>query len=703
MVISSLKPILAKHYNEDPMEVQEHFYADNPGAGPADAWTTLPGVAYYFLGNGHIQAAVQIGAGRRGTPLGLLLMNPEQFGPKCRALSFDPETGLAATGLEVEICRIRCRPEAGKVYAQWLFRDGLPAVQADWRTPGLTVSEVFFCPDRRRARLVREVRLRNTSRKPHRGSIRTGLGGRFLSREFAIAPGKEKTFYLEYLIVRRRGEQGVRLNWRLRSAVSAEARTYWKKTTSLVFSDRLPDHFFRSSLFQLQANIAASGKLDGSVWQYNREWTRDLAMAAIGLAVSGQFEMARTLLERLLALFVTPDGDTVDSSERRPAAESELDQNGALLFALETYIFWTHDLTLARRFWKKTAAAADFPLSKIFRHPYSGLLHNRREFWERHAAYGIEEGIELAHQFWVSMGLASASRIALLLNHRPEAERWAGEAKRIKKAMLSDERFALIDRGCLIKRRKMTGEVQEEAHPAPASGLPFGVPLFEAGRHLLNPDTSTVLPLAWEFIPPRCRLAARTLKRIEKLWNQKWRGGGYGRYDVSSEPDSPGPWPFPSLFVARAYFEAGNDAKVWRVLKWLGRAQGAPAGTWLEFYGPRPVPPYPQVGIVPWTWAEMLVFFIHHLAGVRPDWETLRIRPRLLSGLTGFRATVRVGDSRLHLAVKSAGRNRPPGFRVDGRRYPFTEEGLRIPLPQKDIKVTAWLPRPTQTRKSKEK
>lgn len=41
-----------------PMEVKEHFYSDDPARGPADAKTTLPGVQYFFLGNGLIQAAV---------------------------------------------------------------------------------------------------------------------------------------------------------------------------------------------------------------------------------------------------------------------------------------------------------------------------------------------------------------------------------------------------------------------------------------------------------------------------------------------------------------------------------------------------------------------------------------------------------------------------------------------------------------------
>jgi GH15 family glucan-1,4-alpha-glucosidase len=458
------------------------------------------------------------------------------------------------------------------------------------------------------------------------------------------------------------------------------------------------DHFFSASIAQLQAAISSSGKLDGSIWQYNREWARDQSMAAIALTLSGQFGLAGVVLRRLLSSFVTPEGDTIDSSERRPARECELDQNGAILVALEIYLLWTNDLALVRRFWKKIAAAAQFPLSDVFRHLPSGLLHNRREFWERHAAHGIEDGIELAHQFWVSMGLSAAARMAARLRKKDEAVRWEKEARRIKKAVLSDQEFGLIHKGVFIKRRKITGEVQEEVHPSPASGLPDGVPLFSPGRHLLNPDTSTVLPIAWEFIPARSKLAARTLLEIEKLWNQRWTGGGYGRYHVSSEPDSPGPWPFPSLFVARAYLEAGEEAKVSRILRWLGRAGGARAGTWFEFYGPRPVPPYPQVGIVPWNWAEMLIFLLHHIVGVRPEQDGLRLRPRLLKGMDGYRASLRVRDVRVNLTVEACGR-RDVGFEVEGRKFPYSEEGLRFPYPGSDIRVKARIPALSRMRK----
>ena len=102
----------------------------------------------------------------------------------------------------------------------------------------------------------------------------------------------------------------------------------------------------------------------------------------------------------------------MDSSRFRPWEESEVDQNGVLLFALESYVHWTGDTDLVREKWDKIAKAAAFPLRPQFRHAASGLLVNRREFWERHEAHGIRMGMELAHQLFVVMGLRSAGRLA---------------------------------------------------------------------------------------------------------------------------------------------------------------------------------------------------------------------------------------------------------------------------------------------------
>lgn len=680
------------------MEVQEHFYADNPREGPADAWTTLPGVAYYFIGNGRIQAAVQVASGGRGTPLGLAIMDPETFGPKSRSLSFDQASGLASTRLEIEAGGKIRTALAGRINARWTDRAGIPAVEAGWKNLPLAVREVFYYPDRSQPCLIREISIRNTGRKKISAVVSTGIRNQVAGSRLELAPSQARTLFMEYRLGGRPGRRHIKMAWANPPKMSRQADQYWRRASRVVTSSPLLNHLYRASLYALPATLAASGKLDGSVWQYNREWTRDQAMAAIGLVHAGLFEPAKVLLGRLFSQFVTEEGDTVDSSERRPPAECELDQNGAVLLALETYTLWTNDLSLLKKYWKKVRAAADFPLRDVFRHTPSGLLHNEREFWERHAAHGIEDGLELAYQLFVSMGLSGASRLALRLGEEADAARWSSAAQRLKKAMLANLEYSLVDRGAFIKRRKITGEIQNEVHPPAASGLPLDAPLFAMGRHCLNPDTSTALPAAWEFIPARSKLAQATLGRIESLWNQRWRGGGYGRYHLTSEPDSPGPWPFPSLFVARAYFEAGRDAKVWRVLRWLARTPGSRAGSWFEFYGPRPVPPYPQVGIVPWTWAEMIILFLHHLAGVRPEWEGLRLRPRLLQGLTGYRAEVRVRNVRVSLTVGKATRPSRAGFSVGRKSYPFSEDGIVIPYPPRNLRISARVPgslRPT--------
>jgi hypothetical protein len=46
------------------------------------------------------------------------------------------------------------------------------------------------------------------------------------------------------------------------------------------------------------------------------------------------------------------------------------------------------------------------------------------------------------------------------------------------------------------------------------------------------------LPIAFEFIDPKSALAQKRW-HLEALWNQRWNLGGYGRYHVTSEPDSP--------------------------------------------------------------------------------------------------------------------------------------------------------------------
>ncbi len=669
------------------MEVREHFYGDDPSRGPVDGRTTLAGVDYFFLGNGLVQAAVQVAAAEGATSVGLLVMDPERFGPKRAALTFDDSSGLLRTAVSL-VDGTAVRAAAGpSVRARWLPGSVDPRVEIGWRSGPYRVRELFFCPDSRAARLLRRVTVTSSGPGPGRIRLETGVKGRTVAADLALRPGRPRSVAFEYRLVRRSGRASVTVRPVDDPGERAGTAAGWAATTSFRSSDPLLDRLFAAAKFQLRAAVSSSGRLDGSVWQYNLEWVRDQAFIALALAMSGQAGAARTMFARLLAEFVDGDGATMDSSRFRPWRESEFDQNGILLFALGSYLDWTGDRDLVAENWKRIERVADFPLRPEFRHGPSGLLSNRREFWERHGAHGLRTGMELAHQLYVAMGLQAAGRMAGRLGRPGKGAEWTGAASALREAMLRSPRFSLVEAGAFIKRRGVDGRAQREIRPGGGSALPRQAPLFEPGRHLLDPDTAAVLPVAWEFVDPRGTLARKTLASMETLWDQRWTGGGYGRYNVTSEPDSPGPWPFASLFVARAAIEAGDGAKARRVVDWLGRVPGGRAGSWFEFYGPRPVPPYPQVGIVPWTWAELIFLCVHHVVGARPAERALRLRPRLLPGSDRLEAEVPVRGARIELSVRRARRGEEPGFRIGPRRVPYHLYGVSIEVPEKGGRV----------------
>jgi hypothetical protein len=414
-------------------------------------------------------------------------------------------------------------------------------------------------------------------------------------------------------------------------------------------------------------------------------------MLSIGLTLAGNHGLARLLLDRAFRKFVTEEGDTIDSSERRDPDEVELDQNGALLHALKNYVHWTGDLRIIDRNWEKIVKTAEFPLKKIFRHEPSGLLANQREFWERHRAHGILKGMELMHQFFASLGLSSAAALASLIGRKREAQRWDQEAQRLRHIAFLNRCPGFVTRRGLIKRRLVDGSIQERIRPLPESGLPQKSPLASPGAHFLNPDSSCALPIAMGFVPANSPLARATLSRLETLWNQWWKGGGYGRYHASSEPDSPGPWPFASLFIARASLEAEDFSNVWRILNWLNAVPGAQSGSWFEFYGPRLAPPFPQVGIIPWTWAEIIVLLVHHILGVQPSVEGLRIKPQLLPGMGRVKASLPLRKGRLDLDIQRASKGGRRGFDSNVPFVQISERNVLVPYKLDNFWVKALI------------
>jgi hypothetical protein len=665
------------------MESNEHFYYDDPTHGPVDAKTTLKDVNYFFLGNGFIEAAVQLSPANEGTPVGVILMHPEKFGPKRQSVNFDPESGFAASEIKIFIDG---QPVEVVPAACWKLDLETPAVEVTQHTQDFQITEIFYCPDRTTPRLRRLVTCQNLSDREIQFRLETGIPGKNVQKSKALLPQETFILTLVYSL------DPISLGIERLEAVEIEpsAQLYWQNLASGDFGDPKLNHLFNASKFQLQSNIAQSGMMDASIWQYNLEWVRDQSNVVMGLIVSGQFELARTLLDRILTKFVTENGDTVDSSRVRPPAETELDQNGVLLLALKRYVDWTGDFSLVEQHWAKIVAVAEYPLQPHFRHEPSGLLHNVREYWERHDIYGILDGMELNYQVLVCLGLAAAAEMARSQGQPDLAERWDAASRNLRAAILADSPFSMLEDGHFIKRRLVNGQVQREIFPSDLTKIPPGTPLAQNIPHLLNPDAASVLPIVLGLVPPHSDVALKTLEQVEKLYNMNWDFGGYSRYHISSEGDSPGPWPLASVLIAQAYFEAGDHEKVWRVLRWLNSIGGGLAGTWFEFYGPRPIPPCPQIGILPWTWAEILKFFIHHLLGIRPDGEQLILKPVLLPGLTQFQVSVRLRNLRLSLDVRKARAGEPAGYQLNGNFNKMPAE-IRLEMPKRDLKIEIFV------------
>lgn len=667
------------------IDFKEHLYDDDPSQGHPDVRTRLRDCFYFFLGNGRIQAAVQISPAGEGTPLGLLIMDPERLGKKREALSFDSQTGLEATMLRVEVGGRTYTPSNAGLQVRWSTRNGAPAVEATWQAGSAQVSEFFSCPLPQQPLLLREVVI-HLPEDTKGVTLHTGLRDKRVRKELRPAAAGTVTHSYCYRLQNGQVSLGSEFPVDVRSAKLADGTS---TGVSLHFGHKLLDHFFDAARVQLPAAISASGRMDGSIWQYNREWVRDQSIVAHGLLLAGHPALAHTMLERLFAEFVTAEGDTVDSSVRRGPDEVELDQGGVLLSALASYWHWTGDLSLANRLWQRVVAVAEFPLRAVFRHPQSDLLVNCREFWERHRLYGIEPGMELAHQLYVPIGLRAAAELAEALGHMAHAQNWRKEAEALWEAALHHPTHSLVHNGRFIKRRGLDGSVQERITPTAEAELHPSVPLAGPGPHFLNPDTSCVLPVALSMIDPTSRVAQGTLASMEELWNQAWDIGGYGRYHVSSEPDSPGPWPFASLFVARAYVEAGDSEKVWRVLHWLHSIPGGKSGAWFEFYGPRPSPPCPQVGIIPWTWAEMLLLLVQHLVGLRLGASGFSLRPRLLPGIDHIQGEFTLRGARLRVEIKRAEWPAQSSFRTDGHLLRSSPHEAVFAYPDGDVQVEA--------------
>jgi len=650
-----------------------------------DFLTYAPGIEYFYFGNGEIMGAVQHSPADPQTSFfGFTIMNPSKFSRKWSTYLYHPERGFSATklGVLIDDSAALSNAKSGmfqgvKGYSvladnfksvRWKYVDRVPMVSLVWSAGPCEIEEEFFSPSEG-ALIFRRVQMRNLTESVIDVTLSLSLYANFGIFDRIFTDEKEKTanalgiatmklFALEQnFAVSGRYEVRIpvgKLQSRAQKSATyvyaidggektlkkkafgqlwKQTSQYWRDKINFVSGNTTADDLMNVSKTGLRAVLAKDCRMDAGIWMYNMEWVIDHMLAAVGLLRSGFVDEARAVVERALKNGIAPDGRTIESSRTFGYDYTELNQNGTLGYAIWEYYCWTGDIGMVRKHWPRVKVCLELPLKEIFFDENVHMVKNKREFWERSDMHGIEEGFEMAYQFWVAYGLEKGAELAHLLGESSTERRWKERAEEIKKAFLTDPKYKLIEDGHLIKRRTIDGRWQRTVSPPDRMRMPPGSQLATVQQPAVDPDTVEAFPIVYEMIDPKGALAGKTLEYIDTLWSQMWEGGGYPRYNATSEDNPPAPWPLASAMVARAQLEAGWDEKVWRVLNWLSAVPGGKSGSWFERLGQSITPPMPPVGVVGWIWYEIIALFVQHVVGVRPGIDRLVVRPRLLNGL----------------------------------------------------------------------
>lgn len=432
----------------------------------------------------------------------------------------------------------------------------------------------------------------------------------------------------------------------------------WRLSSTLSSRDTMLNRVYDNARFALPGMVGPLGKMDAGVFEYGDQWVRDGSNVTLGLLHAGHFEAARALLTHILKDLVAEEGATIVAGAFDEPDREEFDQMGELMHTLKAWLDWTDDTSLVIPYRKKLLTMIERPLRPSFRDA-TGMVHNRREFWER----TFTEGYELAYQTFMVQGLRDAADLAPLLGAPENAARWRKEADTFLQAMLHHPTHALVDSGHLIKRRNADGSVADLV-PGLARSSGRDDPASTEAFHRLNPDASEAIPIFLRIVDPRSSLAIATLNTLEGLWNARWDIGGYERYHSSSQQDQPGPWCFATGFMARAQHEAGLYDRSYRSIAWLAGIQGGNAGAWPEEI-PLNRTQIPSAGVVPWTSAEVTVFVVRHMLGVWFEGRDLVLRPSLFPGDKACRADLRFRGGRIHLLIERSGK--PKSALVNGK------------------------------------
>jgi hypothetical protein len=673
------------------------------------------GREYYVLRSGRAKTIFQTDRADLGPAFTYMLFDAEDSAQSLKkdgAFNFDQDEGFASSGLRIHLGGYAYTAFGEQMEYRLVEVDGVPAVESVWWAGGVRVTERVSALAGAEA-ILRTILLDGVALSgddtvsarlflPHgkisrsgQSLLQTGKGygsglailgdakvqvdeiqGFIEVGPISVGPQKTRSFeVLNFFEFPGSGTESFSDHAGPMIATSAEkerkrTKAVWESVSRIATKDRTVQELYDKARFGLHGMIAENGTMDAGIFEYGTQWARDTSNSALGALHTGHFELARAALTRVLTKMINAEGATLIGGVYNTPDREEFDQMGELVHALKSYRDWTGDDSLVRDNRAQLLSAIERPLLPVFRDE-TGMVHNRREFWER----GFEDAYELAYQTNLVVGLRDAAELATALGAEDRADRWRREADRTFHAMLSHPTRSLVVDGHFIKRRNVTGEV---AHMTPR-GLGFdpSVPANAEQHNCLDPDSTLALPIAFGLVDPRDPISLKTLDVLEQLWNMRWIGGGYERYNSSTEPDTPGPWPFASCFILRAQHESGLFDRSRKVLEWLNTVQGGRTGSWFEeipvLHSNR------ACGIVPWTSGEVARFVVEHLLGVRFEGKRVVVKPAPYPNGQPITADLRFRTGRLRLEIEGWGRMAKAS--LDGTKLSLRPNGSII-LPE---------------------
>lgn len=650
-------------------------------------YSYLYGRQYYVLRSGQTQMFIQSDKADLGSAFTYLLFNARdarQSARKDSACNFTPRSGFQTSALQILMGGYPFVALGQNTTTRWVFQTGIPKVKAVWWAGGIKVTEEIFAVAGVNtfvrsitldgadiiAREIIKLRLGvpegNIESFPNallysgskgriavivpQADVNTDIDKNYLEIADTLDPGEQQTFNTFIVTQIPSGNIGEILermgNVNTGIRFLEKTRSDWAEASSVTTADSVVQNLFNNVRFALPGYMSSVGIMDAGVFEYGGQWIRDASNTAVGLLQIGQFSLARNLLAYMMDNMVGRSGNTMISSNFMKPEDEEFDQMGELWNAIADYYYWTGDSTLLEKNASKLIAMTNLPLEPQFRDS-TGMVHNTRGYWERF----LGDGYELAYQVWVIEGLRDAVSAAPIIGAEKFVNKWKSAEEKMLNTMLKDPKFGLTSNGAFIKRRSVSGKVIDTLT---YKGYVVDSPALTESRQQLLPDASMALPIDMGIINPRSQLATNTLNELQALWDARWSFGGYDRYNTSSEPDQPGPWPLATCFILRAQQAAGMYKRSHRTLQWLYHVQGGHTGAYFEEI---PLNRHQEFtdGMLPWSSAEVALFVVNSWLGVGFKGGRVVIRPNLYPGTGQVEADLRYKKGRIDLRIESAG------------------------------------------------